>query len=63
MAELRVLQFNADRGRKATTMLEKEFLENYDIVLVQEPYQKFQQQTQTWTCRQGRGMDEERQSL
>lgn len=41
MAELRVLQFNPDRGREATVMLKKEFLENYDIALVQESYQRF----------------------
>lgn len=43
IAELRVLQFNADRGREATTMLKTEFLERYDIAIVQEPYQNFQQ--------------------
>lgn len=45
MAELRVLHFNADRGREATTMLEKEFLESYryGIAIVEEPYQNFQQ--------------------
>lgn len=41
MQHLRVLQFNADRGREASDLAEKYFLENCDIAPIQEPYCKF----------------------
>lgn len=35
---IRVIQFNADRGRAATSLVEKVFVERYDVALVQDPY-------------------------
>lgn len=32
------IQFNADRGRVAMNLVEKEFIEKYDVALIQEPY-------------------------
>lgn len=42
MERLRVLQFNADRGRQATDMAERCFISAHDIALIQEPYVRFQ---------------------
>lgn len=37
---LRILQINVDKGKSATLLAEKKFLEDYDIALIQEPYQR-----------------------
>lgn len=42
MEHLRVLQFNADRGKQATDLGECFFLDGCDVALIQEPYVKFQ---------------------
>lgn len=41
MDSIKVFQFNADRGRQVTDLAEREFLKNYDLALIQEPYLKF----------------------
>lgn len=38
--KLRILQINVDRGRAASLLAEKTFLDFFDIALVQEPYRK-----------------------
>lgn len=41
MEQLRFLQFNCDRGRQATDLAERKFLDEFDIALIQKPYVRF----------------------
>lgn len=40
MQRLKAIQFNADRCKAAILILEKVFIEKYDVAIVQEPYPK-----------------------
>lgn len=40
MRRLKVIQFNVDRYKEAMLLVEKEYMENYDVAILQEPYNR-----------------------
>lgn len=40
MCRIKCIQFNADRGKAAMIAVEREFVDKYDVAIIQEPYSK-----------------------
>lgn len=43
---IKIIQFNADRGKAPMNLVEKVFADKYDVALLQEPYAKHKHRRQ-----------------